>query len=89
MLWSCFTIFSDISGKTIIPPTRRIFAMLLPTRFPATMPSAPIWRAWKVAANSGNEVPIAIIKIPTNISLICSIFIVIRKKDEERYAKNG
>jgi len=57
-----------------MPPTSKIFAILLPTKFPATIPSAPICSAWNVAANSGSEVPIAIMKIPTNISRMLKIF---------------
>ena len=70
VLLSSLPKFKCTIGNTIIPPTNKILAILLPTRLPATIPSEFNFRAWKVAANSGREVPIAIIKIPTNISLI-------------------
>ena len=61
--------------------------MLLPTRLPATIPTEFNFNAWNVAANSGREVPIAIINIPTRIGLILYIcetiieFLIARSHD--------
>ncbi len=66
--------FKYLIGKIIIPPTSNTLAILLPIKLPATIPSDFNFKAWNVAANSGREVPKAIIKIPINISLILNIF---------------
>ena len=70
VLLSWSSIFNLDIGNNIIPPTSKILAILLPIKLPATIPSDLNCNAWNVAANSGSDVPIAIMKIPTNISRI-------------------
>ncbi len=70
VLLSLLSVTNLVMGYSIIPPTNKIFAILLPTRLPATIPTEFNFNAWNVAANSGREVPIAIINIPTRIGLI-------------------